>query len=91
MYPHDKPVMPDLAEIDTPLHYWLRLATRQDVIMRSLRVAVLVGTILILNNYLDRMVGPALSKADILKMGLTYLVPYCVSTYASVQSLHRGC
>jgi len=83
--------MPDLAEIDTSLYYWLRLATRQDVIMRSLRVAVLVGTILVLINYLDHMMGPALGQVDLLKMGLTYLVPYCVSTYASVQSLHHGC
>lgn len=66
---------------------WLNLACRPDVVRRSARVAVAVGTILALINYLDRLVGPGLEPLDVVKIGLTYLVPYCVSTFASVQAI----
>lgn len=66
---------------------WLALATRRDVVMRSLRVALLVGSLLALINYTDRALTGMLVTADWLKIGLTYLVPYGVSTYAAVDAL----
>ena len=66
---------------------WLKVAVRSDVVQRSLRVAVVVGTLLILINYTDRFMKHALGGFDFLKMGLTYLVPYGVSTYASVNAI----
>jgi hypothetical protein len=41
----------------------------------------------VLINYVDRLVEGGLSTPDLVKIGLTYLVPYGVSTYASVQAL----
>ena len=68
---------------------WLRLARRPDVVWRSARVAIIVGTILALINYVDRLFTGALVPLDLVKIGLTYLVPYCVSTYASVQAIRE--
>ncbi|MFB3041157.1 MAG: nitrate/nitrite transporter NrtS [Candidatus Poribacteria bacterium] len=66
---------------------WLRTAMSRDVAFRALRVSILVGTILIAINYTDRLIGSQCTQIDYLKMGLTYVVPYCVSTHASVSIL----
>lgn len=63
---------------------WLTAALRPEVVERSRRVALLVGTILVVINYTDVVLGGRLTVHDGIKMLLTYLVPYCVSTYASV-------
>jgi hypothetical protein len=68
---------------------WLRLARRPDVVRRSAWVAVVVGSILALVNYVDRLFTGALVPLDLVKIGLTYLVPYGVSTYASVQAIRE--
>jgi hypothetical protein len=49
---------------------------------RSLMVAVVVGTVLNLINQGDAMFGTA--SINWLKALLTYIVPYCVSTYGAV-------
>ena len=66
---------------------WLRTAMSRDVAFRAWRVSILVGTILIVINYTDRLIGSQCTQIDYLKMGLTYVVPYCVSTHASVSIL----
>jgi len=65
---------------------WLATAIRRDVVHRSFRVAGLVGTILTLINYWDRLVPYTLDATAYTKIALTYCVPYCVSTYASVSA-----
>ena len=70
---------------------WLHLALRREVVLRAVRVALLVGTILALINHGDRLVYGGMEANDYLKIVLTYFVPYCVSTYASVQTIrHHG-
>jgi hypothetical protein len=49
---------------------------------RSLLVGVVVGTILNLINQGDAVVAGR--RPDLLKLLLTYLVPYCVATYGAV-------
>jgi len=66
---------------------WLRLATNAEVVRRSSRVALVVGTVLVAINYGDRLFAGELAAADAVKMLLTYCVPYCVSTYAAVGAL----
>ncbi len=68
---------------------WLAVARRGDVVRRSLRVALLVGTILVVINHGDRLLSGTAAPADWVKMGLTYVVPYGVSTWASVSAI-RG-
>lgn len=68
---------------------WLATARRPEIVGRALRVALVVGTILVAINYTDRFLTGALVMFDWLKMGITYLVPYCVSTYSAV-AIVRG-
>ena len=49
---------------------------------RSLVVAAVVGTVLNLINQGDALLGGA--SVNWLKIALTYVVPYCVSTYGAV-------
>ena len=66
---------------------WVRAAGRPEVTGRSLRVSLIVGTILVAVNYADRWLGGTLAAADYVKILVTYLVPYCVSTWVSVATL----
>jgi hypothetical protein len=65
---------------------WLSLAVRRDIVRRSARVAFVVGTLLALINHGDRLLQADIDASVGLKILLTYLVPYCVSTWASVQT-----
>ena len=69
---------------------WVAIARRPEVVRRSLRVAAAVGTLLVAINYADRALAGSLGSTDWLKMALTYLVPYGVSTYAAVQTLRNA-
>lgn len=69
---------------------WLSIAARRDIVTSSLKVCVVVGTILVLINYFDHILAGTLSDIDYFKIMLTYCVPYCVSTYASVSVVIRG-
>ena len=66
---------------------WFKIAIRKDIVTRSMRVGLVVGTILIVINYTDRFMAGNLKAVDIFKMILTYFVPYSVSTYASVSAI----
>lgn len=68
---------------------WMSLAARRDVVLNALKVCVVVGTILVLINYFDRLSSGDLTRIDYLKMLLMYCVPYCVSTYGSVSIIVR--
>ena len=65
---------------------WWTTAVRPDITRRSLKVALIVGTVLALINHGDRLLALDLDREAVLKILLTYLVPYCVSTWASVQT-----
>lgn len=69
---------------------WLSDALRPHVVRRSLRVSALVGLILVTLNYTDRWLAGSLTRADWLKMALTFLVPYAVATYAAVDATRSG-
>jgi hypothetical protein len=68
---------------------WLALARRPEIVRRSLRVAAVVGTILVAINYTDRALSGTLAPFDWVKMAITYAVPYCVATFAAVQTLRQ--
>ena len=56
-----------------------RYCVSEGVPMRSFFVALVVGTILNLINQGDALFGDA--HLNIIKVILTYAVPYCVATY----------
>ncbi len=65
---------------------WLATAAQPDIFRRSLKVALVVGTLLALINHGDRLLGMSVDSEVFLKICLTYLVPFSVSTWASVQT-----
>ncbi len=66
---------------------FLSVAMRPDVVRRSAKVGAIVGTILVSINQGDAILG--LREADDLlwKIPMTYMVPYLVSSYASVSAI----
>lgn len=66
---------------------WLQTALRGDVVRRALRVAAVVGTLLLAINHGDRLVAGEFGGREVLKIALTYLVPYAVATYAAVGAI----
>jgi hypothetical protein len=65
----------------------LKGATARPVCSRALKVAVVVGPLLIAINHGDALINGELSPLRLLKMGLTMMVPYCVSTFSSVDAI----
>ena len=66
---------------------WLSDALRADVVRRSRRVALGVGSLLVAINHGDHLLSGGVTTTGWLKMALTFLVPYAVSTYASVGAI----
>ena len=66
---------------------WFQLAFRFSVVKRALKYALIVGLILIVINHGDAILAGQLSWGRLLKMLLTVMVPYVVSTLSSVGAL----
>lgn len=62
----------------------LQLAFRPSVVKRALKYAVVVGFILIVINHSDAILSGHITRGVWLKMLLTVMVPYAVSTLSSV-------
>lgn len=65
----------------------IRYTTSRPVVITALKVALLVGTLLALINHGASLIALHLTGTQWLQVGLTYLVPYGVSTYSSVNVL----
>lgn len=66
----------------------LQLAMSPAVVRRATGYAVVVGAVLVAINHGDALIGDGhLDATRLLRMGLTVLVPYVVSTLSSVQAL----
>jgi uncharacterized membrane protein YwzB len=68
---------------------WCRLFCSGDVVRRALKYAVVVGAVLVAINYGDVLMRGEVTRADVLKMMLTILVPYCVSALSSVGTIQQ--
>ena len=66
---------------------WLVTAASEPVVQRALGYALGVGAILIAINHGDALLAGHVDATRLLKMGLTVLVPYCVSTASSVGAI----
>ena len=67
------------------MNIWLQHAAQPTIYKASIKTALFVGTLLVLINYSDKIIGGHLVPADIVKMLITYCVPFCVSTHAAVK------
>ena len=68
---------------------WLHLAFQPSIVKRALTYAIIVGAVLISINHGDAILHGEITRARLLKMGLTVLVPYIVSTLSSVGSIRE--
>ena len=68
------------------MNEWLRIAAEPSVVRRSVRIAAVVGTVLIAINHGDAILRGDVDRARCLRMLLTVVVPYVVSTVSSVST-----
>ena len=68
---------------------WISLALQPAIVRRALIYAVVVGAILITINHGDAILRGDVPAGRLLKMGLTVLVPYLVSTFSSVGAIRQ--
>ncbi len=66
---------------------WLHLALSAPVRRRALRYVLIVGAILITINHGDALLHGDVSTGRLIRIGLTLLVPYLVSTFSSVAAM----
>jgi hypothetical protein len=72
---------------------WLVVALERSIVLRACKYAVVVGAVLITINHGDALLAGEVDVRRLLKMALTVLVPYTVSTLSSVGAtlaLRRG-
>ena len=73
---------------------WLEIAAQRSTVVRSLKFAAVVGAALIGINHGDALLAGNLDGSRLLKMGLTVMVPYLVSTFstcgATVEARRQG-
>lgn len=69
------------------INEWLNIALQKNILTRAIKVALVVGSILMLINQGDVILSNGLQIKEFIKITLTYLVPYCVSTYSSTEAV----
>lgn len=57
---------------------------------RAIKIALIVGTVLALINYSDKLLAGSMAPSDWLKMLATYLVPYVVASYSAYSALKNN-
>jgi hypothetical protein len=72
------------------MNAFLSAATDKGTVVTSIKVALVVGTILALINYGDRVfIRHDMRLLDWIKLSITYVVPYCVATYGAARFATR--
>jgi hypothetical protein len=68
------------------MNTFFAVATEKSTVFMSAKVALLVGSILALINYGDRIfLHYDMHTLDWIKLAVTYCVPYCVATYGAAR------
>ena len=65
------------------------LALRKEIVVSAIKVSLIVGTILAVINHGPAIINMQMDAGRVLQMLLTYLVPYCVSTFSAVKAVQR--
>jgi len=66
------------------------LALSLDVATRTIKITLVVGTVLAFINHGDKILTMTLTGKSIFQIVLTYLVPYSVSTWSSVRAMEAN-
>ena len=69
---------------------WIRSAAHPATARRALITAVIVGVVLIAVNHGPAIISGQITRARIIQMCLTVIVPYVVSTVSSVATRNEG-
>ena len=67
------------------LHTIIAYSLERDTIVRSLKAALVIGTILGLINHGQALVSGHFTRSELGPLLITYLIPFCVTTYGQVQ------
>ncbi len=68
---------------------FLKHARQRVCVLRSIKVALIVGTILAVVNHCDAIFSRTFTTTTVVQIGVTYLVPFCVATFgAAMQARH---
>jgi hypothetical protein len=72
------------------MNTFLEAATKKTTVVTSVKVALIVGSILAVINYGDRIcLHHDMAMRDWGKLAITYCVPYCVATYGAARYAAR--
>jgi hypothetical protein len=66
--------------------FWVH-AKSPTLIGRALKMALGVGSLLVLINYGDKLLAGTLAARDGIKIAITYCVPFCVSLFSAASAL----
>jgi hypothetical protein len=69
---------------------WLAIAFQASVYRRALKIMLVVGVLLAIINHGEALFAGEMTVKSWVQVALTFLVPYCVSTIASVQAILHG-
>lgn len=82
-----RPVPPGYCPRNGETHCFRHTLLRRRLLKRSLVTALIVGTVLTTINQGDRILGGDITAGVALKIGLTYCVPFCVSTSGALGAM----
>ncbi len=68
---------------------WLRVAFQPSVLRRGLLYAIIVGSVLVGINHGEAILRGDVDGGRLLRIALTLLVPYLVSTFSSVGAIRK--
>lgn len=74
-----------LRKLSRSLHTWVVYGLEYDTIVRSLKAALVIGTLLGLINHGQALVSGHFTRGELIPLLVTYLVPFGVTTYGQVQ------
>lgn len=69
---------------------YITIALNPEVVKTAIKLSLIVGTLLALINHAPAIFSLTLNRQNLYQIALTYLVPYCVSTYSSVNIILKG-
>jgi len=69
---------------------FFKIAFSRDVVFSALRVSLVVGTLLAFINHSDAIMSQQLLPETIVKILLSYMVPYGVATYSAVRAIQAN-
>ena len=69
---------------------FMDVARQRHVVMNALRISLIVGTALALINHGDAVLRGSVETEQVVKLLLTYMVPYCVATYSAVKAIQSN-